>query len=187
MRIPKCKICGTQLVNRRSSLQVVCSPDCAKKYAEKKRITKEHKEYKDAKERLKTTGDWIADVQTVFNKYIRLRDAALPCISCGRTEVEWTRGGQWDCGHYHSVGSHSELRFHSDNAAKQCKKCNGGAGKYAKKNFTVSQEYRIELVNRIGIERVDWLDGPHKPTHYNINDLKILKKWYQRKIKRLTS
>ena len=185
MRIPRCKICHKEITKRFNTTQVVCSPECAIEYARLKREKKERKEHHDAKERIKTTRDWIADVQAVFNKYVRLRDAEIPCVSCGRTEVEWTRGGRWDCGHFLSVGSHPELRFHEDNAHKQCKKCNGGAGKYAKKNYSVGVAYEIELIRRIGIERVEWLKGPHEPKHYDIEELKELKKLYRKKIREL--
>jgi hypothetical protein len=184
MRLPKCKICKKEFKPFQSTQQV-CGWECAQKFAEQKRLKKERKEYREARERLKTTGDWIADVQAVFNRYIRLRDEALPCVSCGRTEVEWTRGGRWDAGHFLSVGSHPELRFHEDNVHKQCKKCNGGAGKYAKKNYSVSAAYEIELISRIGQKKVDRLKGMHEPAHYTIDDLKDLKKLYQKKYREL--
>jgi hypothetical protein len=149
------------------------------------RAKKERKEYKYAKEKQKLPRDWIKEVQTVFNKYIRLRDADKPCVSCGRTEVEQTIGGQWDCGHYLSVGSHFELRFEELNAAKQCKRCNGGAGKYAKKNHTVNESYRAELIQRIGLDKVEWLESKHEPKHYTVEDLKYIKALYKSKLKAL--
>jgi hypothetical protein len=146
---------------------------------------KERIEYRNAKDQQKRPRDWIREVQAVFNKFIRARDAEKPCVSCGREEVEQTVGGKWDCGHYLSVGSHPELRFEELNAAKQCKSCNGGSGRYAKKNHTVSASYRVELINRIGIERVEWLEGPHEHKHYSIEDLKAIKAEYKAKLKAL--
>ena len=32
-------------------------------------------------------------------------------------------------------------------------------------------DYRINLVKRIGQEAVDWLEGPHEPCKYTIQDL----------------
>ena len=191
IKVKKCKVCKSDFVPSKP-LQAVCGFGCAVEFGvrnktkrEAKERTKQRKEYKDAKEQQKGAREWIKEAQTVFNKFIRLRDADKPCVSCGRTEVEQTVGGQWDCGHYLSVGSHFELRFEELNAAKQCKRCNGGAGKYAKKNHTVSELYRAELIQRIGLDKVEWLEGPHEPAKWSISDLKSIKALYKSKLKAL--
>ena len=127
-----------------------------------------------------------SSISLVFNKFIRARDKDLPCISCGRVKVEWTRGGEWDCGHYRSRGAMMELRFEELNAHKQCKSCNGGSAKYAKKGYTVGKEYTERLTARIGEDKVAWLNGPHEPKKYTIEELKELKKLYQGKLKSIT-
>ena len=45
--------------------------------------------------------------------------------------------------------------------------------------------YRIELVKRIGTDKVDWLEGPHDPKRYTIEDLKNIKAEYLAKTKEL--
>ncbi|MNN92311.1 Bacteriophage Lambda NinG protein [compost metagenome] len=45
--------------------------------------------------------------------------------------------------------------------------------------------YRIELVKRIGTERVEWLEGPHQAQRYTIEDLKAIKAECRAKIKQL--
>lgn len=160
---------------------------CAWQYAAQLAAKKDARLTREAKARLKTRAQWLKEAQAVFNKWIRLRDANQPCISCGRTEVEWTRGGAWDCGHYLSRGAYPELRFDELNAHKQCKKCNGGAGKYAKKSRTVSQKYRVNLIRRIGISAVEKLEGPHEAKHYTIDELRAIKATYQAKCKELES
>jgi hypothetical protein len=50
--------------------------------------------------------------------------------------------------------------------------------------------YRIELIKRIGQEKVDWLEGPHEPKRYTIDDLKAIKAHYRaltRELKRATA
>ncbi len=98
--------------------------------------------------------DWLSsdltvttkpEAQKAFNAYIRARDAALPCISCGETNPPDLHGGQWDCGHFKTVGAYPELRFEERNAHKQCKSCNAGAGKYTAKELTVAQQYEAGL------------------------------------------
>lgn len=182
----KCRGCAKEFMPTKP-LQVVCSWECAKDVAENKRDRKEKKELREAIKGLKSRNDYKAEAQQEFNKFIRLRDAALPCVSCGRTEdqIENTYGGKWDCGHYLSRGSHPELAFEELNAHKQCKKCNGGAGKYAKKNHTVTESYRAELILRIGLDKVEWLKSKHDPKHYSIEDLKSIKAEYKKKIKEL--
>lgn len=100
-------------------------------------------------------------LQPIFNMFIRLRDRGQPCISCGVTDPPMTSGGQWDAGHFKGVGAFPELRFDEDNCHKQCKKCNGGSGKFAHKARTVAQKYELNIVERIGQERLDRLNGPH--------------------------
>lgn len=143
------------------------------------------------KAELKPRSKWLSEAQKVFNKYIRIRDRHESCISCGRNheEVEstdgWKPGGAWDCGHWLSRGAHPELRFDELNAHKQCKSCNGGSGRFTKKNSTVSKDYRERLIKKIGLDAVEWLEGPHEPKKYTIDDLKEIIKVYKQKIKEL--
>ena len=165
----------------------VCRPECAAAYAEKARIksekttqTAQNRDLKAAKLAIKPLSYWRVRATTAFNKFIRLRDHDQPCISCGKTafEVEWQPGGLWDCGHFMSVGHAPELRFEEKNAYKQCKKCNGGSGRYAKKNKTVADSYEENLRKLKGDEIVDWLKGSHEPKHYKIPDLKEIEAKY---------
>ena len=137
----------------------------------KKEFNKETKRLKDA---AKTKGEWLKDCQTIFNRFIRLRDKDLNCISCGRYH-----SGQYHAGHYKSVGSSPErLRFNENNCHKQCAPCNN----HLSGNIT---EYRINLIKKIGIEEVENLEGPHKSKKYTIDDLKELKQYYKNKVKQL--
>ena len=111
--------------------------------------------------------------QALFNKFIRLRDRDLGCISCSKPF-----NAKYDAGHYRSVGANPELRYEELNNFGQCVHCN----QHLSANLI---NYRIGLVQRIGQEKVDWLEGPHDPKHYTLGDLKTLQRWYQRKIKRL--
>lgn len=83
------------------------------------------------------------------------------------------------CRHYLSRGSHPELRFNEDNCHKQLKSCNGGSSKYARKGRTVAEGYRARLIEKIGLERVEALEGPHEARRYSIEDLKAIKARYQ--------
>ncbi len=149
----------------------------------------ERKSTRAKKAALRPRSWWLAEAQKWFNKFIRLRDANEMCISCDRAieEIEgndaWKIGGAWDCGHYLTRGAHPELRFEELNAFKQCKSCNAGSGKYTHKTKTVGEEYRNKLIKRIGIEKVEWIEGPHEPKKYTIDDLKELIVKYKKKCK----
>jgi len=177
-----CRICRKKFEPIRAIQPVCQSYECMCTYAQgvankaaiarKKKDARVHKEKLEA---IKPLRDVIKDTQRFFNIYIRTRDVDKPCISCGRMHIPEKIGGAWDCGHFLGVGARPDLRFDEDNAHKQCKSCNGGAGQYAKKNHTVSQSYRINLIERIGIERVERLEGKPESKHYRVEDLKQIK------------
>ena len=159
----------------------VCSVKCSIEWLNtqdsKKHVLKARNvEKRGIKLALKTKSDWIKDVQQVFNKFIRLRDNADSCISCGKAAS--TTPNQWDCGHYRSVGSAPELRFIEENSSKQCKRCN----RELSGNIV---EYRIRLIDKIGADKLAWLEGPHEPKRYTIEDLKELNALYKRKVKEI--
>lgn len=194
-RIKKCKACKEPfVVDRSRPLQSACGVQCAialtnagKEKARKAREAKERAEHRVAKERIKTRAEWMREAQTEFNAFIRLRDKDLPCICCGSygPNEDWLTGGKWDAGHFLGRGAFPELRFVEDNVHKQLKTCNGGSGKFASKARTVSQGYRERLILKIGIDRVEFLEGPHEPKRYTIEDLKAIKAEYRAKVREL--
>ena len=169
-----CKICKVKFTPTRP-LQSVCSPNCAYTHAKAVRVKTERKVTKEAKVRLKSKSEWLKEAQTVFNQYIRLRDKDLPCISCQRFHT-----GQYHAGHYLTTGAHPELRFDEINVHKQCSACNN----YLSGNIV---EYRINLINKIGIDAVTYLESKHQPKHYTIEDIQTLKAIYREKVKTLTT
>ncbi|MDR7109209.1 recombination protein NinG [Pseudomonas frederiksbergensis] len=178
----KCKnpACGVSFKPSFSTAQKVCSWACGlaikdvnQEKARKSLTQIERKEIKARKEKLKSRADHLRETQVVFNEWIRLRDAALPCVSCGRHHE-----GQYHAGHYRTVGANPELRFEPLNVWKQCAPCNNH-----KSGDIVN--YRIELVKRIGTGKVDWLEGSHEPKRYTIEELKTIKAKYRAKTREL--
>lgn len=183
--------------------QLVCSFECASAYGKeqtrkardkaiREEASRKRKEEKEGRQRrrakreeLKPTGYFMKKAQEAFNAYIRYRDRFLPCISCGTMNPPDLHGGQWDCGHFKTVGAHPELRFEERNAHRQCKSCNAGAGKYTAKEATVNQKYEAGLVVRYGQKYVDWLNGPHEMTHYRREDYIRIRDAYRNKLKEL--
>ena len=155
----KCKHCKA-LFTPSKPIQTVCSIACAVAMAKKKREKVEKAADRQKRESLKSRSQWIKEAQTAFNAYIRLRDEKEPCISCGRHH-----GGQYHAGHYLSTGARPELRFEPLNVHKQCQPCNT----HLHGNLIL---YRVNLIKKIGLEKVEWLEGLHEPKHYTIDDLK---------------
>jgi len=58
-----------------------------------------------------------ADLQKIFNEYIRKRDEGLPCVSCGQVK-------ELQAGHFYSVRNYDGLRFDEDNCHGECVRCN---------------------------------------------------------------
>lgn len=133
----------------------------------------ERKAQRERREAIKTRSDYAREAQAAFNRFIRLRDAERPCISCGRHH-----SGQYHAGHYRTVGGHPELRFNELNCHKQCSVCNN----HKSGNIV---DYRINLAVRIGEDNLKFLEGPHKAKKYTIDELKEIKKEYAKKARDL--
>ena len=129
---------------------------------------RERREIKVRKQKVKRRSEYMQEAQDAFNAWIRQRDAGQPCISCGTTADV-----QYCAGHYRTVGACPELRFEPLNVHRQCNKnCN------LEKSGNIV-EYRIRLVKKIGAEAVAWLEGPHEPKKYTIEDLQQIKAKYR--------
>lgn len=190
-KLKTCRVCPTQF-RPMSSTQVVCSPGCAQEYVRRREERKAQREAREEKrerrarlKELEPRRKVLARAQSAFNAFIRERDRDRPCISCGVVNPPERFGGAWDCGHYRSVGAAPELRFEELNAHKQCKACNGGSGRFARKGETVRMQYRERLIERIGREAVHWLEGQHPPKHYTVEELEAIAKKYRAKAREL--
>lgn len=175
-----CKACGEKFAPMFNTTQVVCSPKCALAHAPansekaRKAIGQcERHEIKVRKEKLKSRADHLREAQAAFNEWIRLRDADRPCVSCGRHHE-----GQYHAGHYRSVGANPELRFEPLNVWKQCAPCNT----HLSGNLV---NYRLSLMQLIGPEKVDWLEGPHPACKHTVDEIKTIKAEYRAKTREL--
>ena len=134
---------------------------------------------------MKPRSKWLSECKVAVQKFRRLEELSKGrgCISCKRTreEVEageWRPGGYWDGGHFKSKGAHSELSLEPLNIWLQCKSCNAGSGKYARKGYTVNASFEANLIEMEGAELVDWLNGPHELKHYTTDQLIAIKSKY---------
>lgn len=162
--------------------QAVCSPACAlidapknEPKARKAIAQRERREIKVRKEKLKSRAEYAKEAQAVINRYVRLRDAHLGCVSCDKP-ANW--GGQWHCSHFRSVGAAAHLRFNLLNMNKSCSACN---------NFLSGNiaGYRPKLIEKIGQAKVDWLECNHSVARHDIAYLKRVKAVFAKKCRRL--
>lgn len=152
-----------------------CSFDHAAKHAQakrdKQRVSKIKSDATDARKKKKEFYDndrrhQLKLTQAEFNKWIRFRDEGNPCISCGRST-----GAKVNAGHYLSVGSHPELRFEPLNVHLQCEYCN------VYKSGNIGQ-YKPRLIDKIGADKVDWLESKHEPKKYTCEQLREIRAYY---------
>lgn len=166
------------------SEQIVCSYECAGAYskeqtrkaredAQSSELAKQRAAEKKAraawrqrKAAVKPLKHWEDLTQRVVNDYIRERDADLPCISCNTFDTV-----QWEAGHYRSRGKASHLRYNEDNIHKQCHHCNVALS-------ANQQQYRLGLIEKIGVERVEALENNNAPHRYTIEELEAIRKRY---------
>lgn len=179
----KCRITTCRALFMPSRMgQAVCSPGCAMldaprhaPKAKKALADIERKDIKVRKDKLKTRADHAKEAQAVINRYVRLRDSHLGCISCDKP-ASW--GGQWHCSHFRSVGAAAHLRFNLWNMNKSCSQCNS----HLSGNIMV---YRPRLVEKIGAEKVAWLECNQDLVRHEIPYLKRLKAVFTKKVKRI--
>lgn len=130
------------------------------------------------KERMKGIPDLIREADRAFAVYVRLRDrlAGYPCISSGKP-LDWS-GNAVDAGHFRSRGAAPHLRYNEDNCHAQSKHDN----LYLSGNISA---YRIGLIERIGLERVQALESFNFMHKWTREELIAIKAEYMAKAKEL--
>lgn len=171
-----CPVCRNSFVPFQP-MQAVCSPRCAVKKVRQDKV-EERAKVKTRKEAIKTLPILIAEAQQAFNAFIRARDQAAgrACISSGRA-LDWT-GNAVDAGHYRSTGAASHLRFNEDNCHAQSKSEN----RFLAGNAI---DYRIRLIERIGLERVEALEADNQARKWTREELIAIRTEYRAKAKQL--
>lgn len=183
-----CPICNTEYLPR-SSLQKVChdyrcaiafnkqrdAENAAREKRKQERLQRD--DLKERRERLKGLPEWQKEAQTAFNRYIRMRDLNKNCVSCGNPLISnsnYLTGSAVDASHYRSRGAASHLKFNVFNVHSACTRCNRQLSGNA-------VEYRIRLIQRIGLERVERLEQDNADRKYTIDYLKRVKAIFTRR------
>ena len=101
----------------------------AKKNVDKIQRKEQAIKIKKQKEDLKSISQLKEEVQSLFNKLIRLIDEGQGCISCNHGHPDeygnptpFTQ--KKEAGHYYTKGGHDNIRFNAFNVHLQCHGCN---------------------------------------------------------------
>ena len=170
--MPRCKNCKEKFEPVKFNAKYCLKDECIRAFVAetKEKMWKQTKTR--MKEDLKTTQDWLKEAQTIFNKYIRLRDMGLPCVSCGKPPKKK------NAGHYFSSG-HSNVRFDEDNVHLQCEHCNT----FLSGNLL---NYQIGIEKRIGAKRlIELHEKAHIEKRWTVDELKEIIKKYKTKVNSL--
>lgn len=150
-----CKVCKSKFMPKHS-FQTWCSPEhgvivALPRLAKVKKVAaaKERKADKEKLEKHKTPTQWEAECRAIVQKIARLRDRNDGCISC---HVGPNYGGRWHGSHFRPAGNNAAVQFHLWNIHKSCAQCN------LFKGGNISA-YRPRLVEKIGADRVEWLES----------------------------
>ena len=194
-------VCGVKFIPQRLG-QAVCSPKCGlvvgrlPENQKKARVAieqRERQEIKVRKEALKNHGYYVDQATKAVQGYRRVYELSIGsgCMSCGKSQAQvqaeqgWKTGGAWDGGHFLSKGARPELRLVEQNIWLQCKGCNGGSNKYARKGESVKNGFRAGLIERIGLAAVEALEADHEPRKYSIPELKAIATDYRARTREL--
>lgn len=181
----KCPICTTEYIPR-SSLQKVChNYKCAMEFnrqvdernAEREKRKQERLQRDDLRqrrERLKGKSEWNREAQAAVNKFIFWRDYGEPCIACGKPLNYGVRGGAVDASHYRSRGAAPWLRFNIFNNNAGCVHCNRDLSG----NLI---PYRINLIEKFGLHRVERIEHDNTVRKFDIEYLKRVKSIFTRR------
>jgi hypothetical protein len=203
-KAPKPKKCKSpecrQLFTPQNSMQTVCHYKCglviaaiARKRKEAQLEREDKRQTRERREKLKTYGDHVADAEKALRDFRRLEELSLGsgCMSCGASQEEvraaqgWKIGGAFDAGHWMGKGARPELRLEPLNLWLQCKACNGGSAKYARKGESVKEGFEAGVIARIGLEAAMALKHDHRPRHYTVDQLKEITREYRAKTREL--
>ena len=182
---PKCRVCKQPFTRFRPMQSICQDTQCIITTVERAKAKRERIDRAETKQKLSdiaTKPELTKLAQKAFNDYIRARDYGKPCICCGNP-IAWSdkksTGGVCDAGHWLSIGARVNLRFNEDNCHAQRKYCNNQLSGNA-------ANYRIGLVERIGLERVEALESDHELKHWSKQQLREIAATYKAKLKALT-
>jgi len=114
-----------------------------------------------------------------FHRWVKLRDAGLPCVSCNR-DMSGLTARAVHASHFRPAGQNGAVRFHPWNVHLACGVCN----EHLSGNLV---PYRVELIERIGEPAVEWLESQTQTHTWDVEDLAWMREGYRAAIRRLVA
>lgn len=193
-RTKKCavKTCRAPFVPEKTVI-TWCSPECghaiavaklakqktAQARASRKAVRDDKAETKKKLDAMRPRKWFLAKAKTALHAYIRARDEGKPCISCDTILLKLGRpGGDYDAGHFRSVGSAKHLQFEEGNIFGQCKHCNDHL-----KGNQLEYERRLRILK--GDAYVDAIKADNDARHLTIHDFLQIEATYTAKLRAL--
>jgi len=177
--VVECQVCRKAFIQFRMG-QVVCNPRCAikqQKDARKRQKVADRARLAELDPKRKQKAR--AKAKKALHTFIRERDAGKSCISCSKVLVKAGKlGGDYDAGHFRSVGSAKHMEFVERNIHGQCKRCNCELGGNA-------LEYQKGLIARYGQHYVDALLADQTVRKLTVDDYETIEKLYTQKLRDL--
>ena len=180
-KLKKCRVCLDLFVPM-LPLARVCTPFCALTFARsvngkaaKVAAVKDRKADKAKREQQKKPSQLETECRAVVQKIARIRDRNDGCISC-HMPADYT--GMWHGSHFRPAGNNAAVQFNLWNIHKSCAQCN----LFKSGNLSA---YRPRLVEKIGIERVEWLESQNQTVKTNVAYLLRFKKVMGKRLRRI--
>lgn len=189
LRMRKCANCPEKF-RPFSSLVKWCSAECGAalglkrlEKAQAKAVADDKRNTRAKLEALKTVPQLKKEAQREFNRFIRARDrlAGHACISSGKP-LQWgaagITGSSVDAGHYRSTGAADHLRYCEDN-------CHAQSVHENRDRAGNAVAYRLGLIARIGLARVEALEADNTPVKWTREGLREIRDTYRAKAREL--
>ncbi|EIC84015.1 recombination protein NinG [Serratia sp. M24T3] len=183
-----CPICESEYLPWSTTQRVCSNYKCAIEFnrrrdeelaarENRKQERQQRDDLRKRREALKGLPEWQREAQAAFNRYIRMRDLNKTCVSCGGVlsgSSNYLTGSAVDASHYRSRGAASHLKFNVFNVHSACTRCNRQLSGNA-------VEYRIRLIERIGLQRVESIESDNTPRNFTIEYLQRVKAIFTRR------
>lgn len=174
LRKRKCKTCR-EWFRPENDIQKTCmSAECSIPFSQQIAAKERRKAAQESKQNTRSKLKKKAEEEC--NKYVRARDNRdkQPCISCGYIWVAPHIGRKQNAGHFEAAGKRADIRYNEDNIHLQCEQCNTSLSGNVK-------PYRVNLIKKIGLERVVTLESNNTPRSYSDEELRQIAQHFKEK------
>jgi len=163
-----------------------CSPECGVSVAlanvakiKAKELTKTRSEnHKSKREFLENDKRHVGkQARAYLHRWVKWRDRGLPCCACGNSMDHLPESAR-HASHYRPAGMNAAIKYDGINVHMCCSRCNSQLSGNP-------VEYRVRLIDKIGAEKVEWLDNQNHVKRWTIEELRDIRDDYKTRLKAL--